>query len=368
MDKHLALKTPPPQKILIIAMRFLGDVLLATPLIHSIRLAHPKAKIDVLIYNNTAAMVEGNPDIDEAITTPERPKFSDYKTLYKQIFRKYDLSIVTQTNDRRLLYGILAAPTRIAFTPKRDQKGWWKRYLTQAWTEFEPFNNHTVLELLKLSSLMNIEPNTYLVPPTLKTNAHTKKQLNLPPQYAVLHVYPQWQYKRWTTTGWSEVAHHLNKHGITPILSGSSAQEERTYISRLQPYLPSNTINLAGQLTLAELTHIIQHSKLFIGPDTGITHLAAATGVPVIAIYGPTNPVIWGPWPYAYKLPLPPYKKTGNQTVNNIHLVQGKASCIPCQEEGCDKHRKSYSHCLDTLPSTDIKHVINNIISTTKGS
>ena len=46
---------------------------------------------------------------------------------------------------------------------------------------------------------------------------------------------------------------------------------------------------------------IIAQAKLYIGPDTGITHLAAATGIPVIALYGPTNPVKWAPWPSGYK-------------------------------------------------------------------
>ena len=84
-----------PKKILVIAMRYLGDVLLTTPLIHSLRQAYPDSRLDVLVFSNTAAMLEGNSDINQIITTPNRPKFIDYFQLFRQIFRQYDLVFVT---------------------------------------------------------------------------------------------------------------------------------------------------------------------------------------------------------------------------------------------------------------------------------
>ena len=57
-----------PEKILVIAMQYLGDVLLTTALLHSLRQAYPDAQLDVLVYSNTAAMLEGNSDINHIIT------------------------------------------------------------------------------------------------------------------------------------------------------------------------------------------------------------------------------------------------------------------------------------------------------------
>ncbi len=352
-----------PQRILIIAMRFLGDVLLATPLIHSIKNAYPNAKVDVLIYQNTIAMLEGNPDINELITTPQRPKAEDYKELFKQIFRQYDLSVNTQTSDRRIIYGLLAAPIRISLVPQRHQKGWWKRYFITGWAEFEGYSNHTVLELLKLVDLLNKKTCYSLIPPSLPEdqaiNAITRH--SLPSQYAVLHMHPQWRYKRWTSEGWIKIANHLISKGFTPVLSGSPEKNEIEYIQQISRCLPPKTINLAGKLSLAELRYIIENSSLFIGPDTGITHLAAATGAPVIAIYGPTNPIIWAPWPYNYQKNINPFHKKGNQHTMNINLIQGTADCIPCQEEGCEQNRNSYSACLDNLEADKIIEIIDRI-------
>ncbi|MFK5951176.1 MAG: glycosyltransferase family 9 protein [Methylococcales bacterium] len=364
MEKRITIN-PPPKRILIIAMRFLGDVLLATPLIHSLRLAYSEAQVDVLIYQNTVAMLEGNEDIDQIITTPQHPDAQDNIKLFKKIFRSYDLAVVTQTGDRPLIYGIFAAPIRIGFTPKREQKRWWKRYLLQGWTEFDTHNTHTVIELLKLSTLINIKPFFSLIPPNTQEKLLPSKKYKLPNLYAILHIHPQWQYKRWTAQGWIEIANYLAKLSITPVLSGSSAQEEQEYIAEIKKSLPKSTIDLSGQLSLAELANLITYSQLFIGPDTGITHLAAATGTSTIAIFGPSNPVKWAPWPIDYTCDINPFTKKGTQYINNVYLIQGKGDCVPCYLEGCNRHRGSYSSCLDNLSAQEVKIAIAQILNNT---
>ena len=112
----------PPSRILVIALRHLGDVLLITPLVRSLHKAYPRAQIDVLVFGNTTAILEGNPDINRIITTPLRPTHADYRHLVSQLFRKYSLAVITQTGDRPFIYGLLAAPTRVAVVPKKDQK------------------------------------------------------------------------------------------------------------------------------------------------------------------------------------------------------------------------------------------------------
>ncbi len=343
-------------------MRYLGDLLLATPLIHSIRQAYPKAQLDLLVFTNASAMLEGNPDIDQVITTPTRPGKSEFFRLCKILFRKYDLAIATETGDRRFIYAILAASQRVAFSPPKNSKGWWKRYLVQAWTEYDEQNTHTVLAMLKLSGLLHLAPCYSLIPPQAETLNPTLQSLHLPTDYVVMHVHPQWIYKRWTSRGWIETAQYLHNQGLKIVLTGSSAQDERDYVDAIQRNLPDGTINLAGQTSLAQLTNIIKQAHLYIGPDTGITHLAAATGTAVVTIYGPTNPVKWGPWPFGYNQNINPFHKTGNQNVGNIFLVQGKADCVPCQLEGCDRHRGSHSQCLDTLAAGDVIETIRQAL------
>jgi heptosyltransferase-3 len=356
---------PKPQKILVIAMRYLGDVLLTTPLLHSLRQAYPDAQLDVLVFRNTASMLEGNPDVDHIITTPNRPKFLDYRQLFRQIFRQYDLAITTQSGDRPFLYTMLAAPLRVAAVPPKNTTGWWKRFFVQHWTEFDDDNTHTVLQHLKLLDLIEVPRCFLLVPPQVDNTRQLAEQFPFladNTHYAVLHPHPQWTYKQWTVAGWIEIGLYLKELGLKLVLSGGSAQEEIDYVANIQRQLPDDTINLAGRVSLAQLASIIAQAKLYIGPDTGITHLAAATGIPVIALYGPTNPVKWAPWPIGYNQNINPFQKTGSQHVHNVSLIQGKGDCVPCHLEGCDKHQQSRSQCLDLLSPQRVKKIIDQVL------
>jgi len=346
-------------------MQYLGDVLLTTPLLHSLRQAYPDAQLDVLVYSNTASMLEGNSDINSIITTPNRPNRYDLWHLFRKLFRSYDLAFATQTGDRPFLYALLAAPFRVAAVPPKKSTGWWKRFFVQCWTEFDNDKTHTVLQHLKLLDLINVPRCFSLIPPKTSDIQQLEEQFPFLTEvagFAVLHPHPQWTYKQWTVEGWIEVGLYLKSLGFNLVLSCGPAQQEIDYVANIQSQLPDDTINLAGQVSLAQLAYIIAQAKLYIGPDTGITHLAAVTGIPVIALYGPTNPVKWAPWPADYNRDINPFCKVGNQHVNNISLIQGKADCVPCHLEGCEKNQQSRSQCLDLLPPLRVKEAVKLVL------
>jgi heptosyltransferase-3 len=365
MSRRVSL-SPSPRKILVIAMRYLGDVLLITPLVRSIRNAYPEAQLDVLVFRNTAAMLEGNPDINTVITTPNRPKVGDYIQLIPQLFGRYDLAITTQAGDRPFLYSVLAAPFRVAVVPQRNSTGWWKRFFMQRWTEHDDADTHTVLQNLKLADVLGIKCDYTLVPPQDNSIESLAKRFDFladDVSYAVLHMHPQWVYKRWTRGNWVEIGRYLNKSGLKLIVSGGASPEELDYVADIAAELPGDTINIAGKVSLAQLAAIIARAKLFIGPDTGITHMAAGSGIPVIALYGPTNPVKWAPWPKGFEQDINPFEKIGSRRVNNISLIQGEGDCVPCGLEGCDRHRQSRSQCLDRLSVQRVKETIEQVLN-----
>ena len=57
----------------------------------------------------------------------------------------------------------------------------------------------------------------------------------------------------------------------------------------------------------------------------------------------------WGPWPAGYTLPRNPWRRHGDQQVNGVRLIQGRARCVPCMNEGCERHVESASDCLEHL-------------------
>jgi heptosyltransferase-3 len=224
----------------------------------------------------------------------------------------------------------------------------WKRVSCSAYAVLDDVNTHTVLQNLVLADLLGITRNYEVVPP------HTEKLPALPSEpYAVLHPYPKFNYKQWTREGWKSLIAWLRGQGLRVVLSGGPDPEEKAYSAAVGS---GDALDLTGKLPLAALPALYRKARLFVGPDTSTTHIAAACGVPTLALFGPTNPVKWGPWPARYSGPNP-YQRRGRpwQRVGNVILLQGVqpvdlGRCLPCHLEGCERHIRSFSRCLTEMP------------------
>ncbi|HWC92869.1 MAG TPA: hypothetical protein VG475_07115, partial [Pseudolabrys sp.] len=104
---------PARPRILVIALRRLGDVLLTTPLIRSLRRAWPDATIDALVFADTAGILEGNPDLDGTVAMPPRPSAGQSLALAARLWRSYDLVVSTQTGDRPTFFAWVAGKRRV---------------------------------------------------------------------------------------------------------------------------------------------------------------------------------------------------------------------------------------------------------------
>ncbi|WP_347988317.1 glycosyltransferase family 9 protein [Methylomonas sp. AM2-LC] len=346
-----------PKRILVITLRYLGDTLLVTPLLSSLRNAYPRAEIDVLLPFANLGVLEGNTDVSHLIPFYSKQGFLSFAKLLCGLFQKYDLAISTQGGDRPIICAIVAGKWRMGFVSGCRVKQFWKRVLLDRALEFADQHSHAVLENLRFCEALNITPCYKLTPPKL---LHPLFLKSISGKYAVLHIMPQWQYKQWHQLGWIKLAYYLQRQGYQLVLTGSPQVEELHVVQELLSYLPPSACNLAGKLSLAELTEIINHASIFIGPDTGITHLAAATGVRTVAIFGPTDPLKWAPWPQGYAQNAAPFNSQGIQKINNVCLIQGESEsgCVPCQLEGCERHRHSFSACLDALSAQTVIKVI----------
>jgi heptosyltransferase-3 len=162
--------------------------------------------------------------------------------------------------------------------------------------------------------------------------------------YAVIHAAPMFVYKRWTAAGWDALAAALRERGLAVAATGAAS--DRGYLDAV--WRDTRVVRLDGKLSWPELTALIADARVYIGPDTAITHLAAAAGAPTVALYGPTDPRLWGPWPYGGVEPS--WQAAGTiQHRGNVWLVQNPLSCLPCQLEGCERRLDSHSQCLDEL-------------------
>ena len=346
-----------PNTILVVVTRRIGDVLLSTPLIRSMRRTWPDSHIDVLVFENTQGFLISNTDIRQIITVPEKLGLWKHLKFLLTLIRRYDLAISTLPGDRPTFYAWLSGKRRVGML-ENHRKQRWKTLLLNSWTPFDNCDLHTVLMNIKLAYLLSIDPICEVVVSWRQSDEdHVKRELpfNIRSEhFALLHIYPKFSYKMWHQDGWVKLVQWLDSRGIRTVLSGSEEPKELAYVNHVFSLLPSSAVNASGNLSLSEVAFIASHAHVYVGPDTAITHMAAALGVPTIALYGPTNPVKWGPWPRHHTCHCNPYVMRGSQTVGNVVLLQGEGHCVPCQEEGCDRNINSLSDCLQNLPVTKV--------------
>jgi heptosyltransferase-3 len=334
------MELPPRPRVLVIALRRLGDVLLATPLVRSLRRAWPDATIEALVFADTAGILAGNPDLDAVVTMPARPTAVQGLALAARLWRRYDLAISTQCGDRPTFFAVVAGRRRVA-PVEESVNGRLKRAFLHRSVPYRP-GVHRVEEILRLADLLGIARVAELVCPSPRPVEEMPAG-----DYAVIHAAPMFRYKRWHAEGWRAVARWLAEQGLAVVATGGPGEAERRYLDAVWT-AEAPVRRLDARLDWGQLAALLSKARLYVGPDTSVTHLAAASGCPTVAVYGPTDPRLWGPWAAGGLQSM--WEASGTvQHRGNVWIVQNPLPCMPCQLEGCERNLDSHSACLDEL-------------------
>jgi heptosyltransferase-3 len=330
-----------PRSVLIVVLRRLGDVLLATPLVRSIKHAWPQAAVDVLVFRGTEVMLAGNPDIRAVITMSERPGAAETLALIRRLWRAYDLAISAQTGDRPTTFTVIAGRRRAGMSAA----GWGgalKRLFLHVPVP-QVTDLHRITDTLRLATAVGAAPVAEIVPP------RGDAALPLPTTpYVVLHANPFYSVRRWHQAGWRGLAATLHRRGFGIVVTGGRGADEAAYLDALWGGCDVPVQRFDGRLSWPELAALLRGAAVYVGPDTSVTHLAAAIGVPCVALYGPVDPLLIGPWPVGGL--DRPWERSGTiQHRGNVRVVQNPLPCLPCERLGCLNQLDSYSRCLDEL-------------------
>ncbi len=346
-------RLPGNPRVLVVALRRLGDVLLTTPLMRSIKRAYPQATIDALVFAGTEGILAGNPDLAAVLTIAQRPRLGESLSLLRRIGKRYDLALSTQTGDRPTLLAALAGRQSAGPVEATGLAAAVKGFaLSRSYVS--DHGRHRVPEILRLAELLGIPAQTEIVCP-----AGGVRPAPAPAQpYAVVHAAPMYIYKRWTLDGWRKLAAALRERGLGTVVTGAAT--DRAYLDEV--WRGSDVVQLDGKLTWPDLSALIGKARAYIGPDTAVTHLAAASGVPTVALYGPTDPRLWAPWPLGGL--DRPWSAAGTiQSRGNVWLVQNPLPCLPCQLEGCERRLDSHSQCLDELSVSQVVSAVDQALA-----
>lgn len=142
----------------------------------------------------------------------------------------------------------------------------------------------------------------------------------------------------------------LTKVGHKTILTSGPDPEERQMVADILATTPRspNLLDWSGQLTLKELTALLQRARLFIGVDSAPMHMASAMGAPVVAIFGPSGDIEWAPW------------QTRAQVLVSEH------SCRPCGFAGCGGGH--VSECLGAVSVDRVMEAVTLLLEEPRAS
>jgi heptosyltransferase-2 len=299
-------------KLLVVKLADMGDVLTATPALRAARESLKGAEITALVTPGSAAVLEGSPLVDRLLTFDkfryDQPKHAMEPSTLKygvDFFQRlryecFDaIAILHHLTTRwgALKYAALALASGASRRAGLDNgRGW---FLTEKADDYGFGGRHEVEYWLEVMGLLGAKMKPYPMETPPKDD---EAEFNILPDdtkkiNVALHPggggYSR--ARRWTVERFAWVANRLAEDfDANIILLGGNEEDELA--AQLDTQLDNESINLAGKTSLKELAEVLRRCHLFIGGDSGVMHMAAACGTPMVAIFGPTNANAWGPW------------------------------------------------------------------------
>lgn len=352
------------QKILIINTFGIGDVLFTTPLVSNIKRAYPRASIHYLTNPRSSDVLKYNPKIDK-VHIYERDAFQAvYKRSLPEFIKKgmeffyqikaegydvvFDLSLDRGMNMMTAMAGI---PQRIGFNYKNRSF-----FLTRK-IPFVGYERKHVVEhynrLLDELGIPVVDKNLEFVIPQsdLQWAKDWRSQEALAFSKLLIAVFPgggaSWgknaHFKRWPVEKYAKLVDKMiEKSDAHIILMGN--QEERDLCGQISRVSPSNTHVMAGDLSLTRSAALLKQCRLAILNDGGPLHVAVASGVATVSIFGPVDENVYGPYP-----------------LKNHRVVKKGLACQPCYRRfrmaNC-----SHMSCLAQLEVEDVFRKVEEVL------
>lgn len=292
--------------MLILRGAYLGDFLLFTPALRAIRRALPEAQLAVIVSGPMASLAARYAAIDEIFVAPAFPEIAsgpvdhDRLNAFFTQMRSWQADAVLQMNDvgsdsnrfAHALGGKLTVGVGKADNPYLDLT------LTYVPTQSVRLRHLDLLALLGISA-GSIETEL----PVLASDDQDLAEVLAPSltlenldslSLVGLHAGAKWGARRWPADRFSQVADQLiEEFGLTPILLGTERELGAAVLAAMRQ--PQRALNLIGRTEIGALAALVRRLEIFIGNDSGPSHVAEALGIPSVIIYGVNHPIVWGP-------------------------------------------------------------------------
>lgn len=317
-------------KILIIKPSSLGDVVHSLPFLKAVKDSFPEVRIDWVISSNLKGLIDGNPLIDRLIPLNKdswKPMGNLPGTLQELIsLRKtlrsghYDMVVDLQGLLRSgIITSFASAPLKIGLTTAREGSRYFYNRVVAVNGSI-----HAVDRYMEVAKAIGARMTEIEFPIHIDNAARENvlRLLNGAKEYIVIVPSARWVTKRWPVESFASLVAGLP---VPCVITGSSTDKEiaEEIKDRLQTVGgdTANIIDLCGRTDLKGLVALIAGAKAVVGNDSGPIHIAAALNVPVVALFGPTDPERTGPY--------------GWQRDKDRKVIRVGVSCSPCFRKRC---------------------------------
>ncbi len=345
------------QRALVIKLRHHGDVLLTSPLCSVLKNHAPHVQIDALVYRDTQDMLTLHPALENIFTIDRDWKNLNsiqrlgaevnlLKTLKK---RNYDLVIHLTEHPRGAWLTRLLAPRYSVAGEYLQRRGsLWRNSYSHLYRQVTT-SRHIVEQHLDALRRLGIYPNPEERRLILISGPEAEHYINRElgqhglrdKQFIHLHPTSRWLFKAWREDAYADLINALHEAGEQVLVTAAPDEKEMVIVRRILARLIRPAINLAGQLSLKQLTALTARAKCFVGMDSVPMHIAAAVQTPVVALFGPSDERVWGPWQVRHK------------------IITADYSCRPCGLDGCGGGK--VSECLTNIPVGDVLDAIKDV-------
>lgn len=341
-----------PERILVIRMRYIGDVLLLQPPLRALHGAFPNAEIDALVNPGTQAALHAPGCIRQAIVWPRGQITQELHALARIRARRYDWAIDLTGNDRSAMICALSGATlRACYHRPKQPWFFWRNRAYNVRPHHRKQKPHIILQHLELLEACGVPPagtDVNLVVPPADFRWATQFLGGAPVGRPRLHAHlasrdmrksipPDIAQKVFASVLANTPASITLSHG-----SAAEADHARACLGGLPP----DRIRFASGLTWAQLVALIATADAYWGADTAPMHAAAALGKPLLAHFGPSNAAHWRP--------LSP----------NAEAIVTPCPCLKSGRWACPEGASG--RCLATLDSAQISDRVLRLLDTAR--
>ena len=340
MSKNEQINWERVQRVLVIRLRSIGDTVLATPVLNSLRRQLPWAEIDIALEEWVAPLLEGFEGVGiQSIGADAAARLRAAARLKK---RRYDAVInLHGGSTSSTLAAATLAKYRLGFSHYRFPRTYTHLYGSPAdlWGTDQLHSVEQQLAILGLAGIEIDRSEPTGLPNNAAAEASIARRVGEAGPIALIHPAAAYETKQWPAANFARVVEHLTSRGFR--VAAIAAPNERNVLEAVRQAANCDVLAL-GDLTLPEVTALARRADVFVGNDSGIAHIAAAVQTPTVVIFGSSNRMHWRPWTQA-----------------RSEIVFEKFACQPCPGDRCREFGEP--RCILNIPVSSVIKAIDRI-------